>query len=595
MKRILLTLLIATVSITFGYTQNEGLVPDHLEYLALKDLYTNTLGDTWSNHSNWPISWPATATSAEFATWAGVGVSNGDVTSLQLGYNNLQGSLPSSLGNLTQLVYVGVNSNGLTGGIPTAMFSNAHNLQYFYVDHNQFSGPLPAWSGADFPYLQYLNVSFNQFSGTIPASYATLSLLALLDVTNNQLTYFPPEFGSMTWLYELRLSGNPLPAGPVPSWIGQMTGLNVLLMAGNNFTGTLPTWLGNLHQLNYLSLNSNNFTGHIPAELNQCTSLTVLDLLNNQLDDLSTDLRGLTQLGYLGLSNNQFKGAIPEWLGHLPALRQLYMNGNQFTRFQASFSELTNLTHLYIQDNQLKGSLPDVSKMPNLAVVNVANNQLSGVLPASLSGRNIYILDISHNQFTGQFPSISNWTALYSFSITGNHFNGAFPSAAGLNKLEYLEATGNEFSSIPASLLSLPKLGYTSFEANKLTGIDDLETEAAANHIHPGSGFYLFLDQNYLDFKTIGILGSLVVGGVPQLAFPQREINSSKKIGFNINSSLIIPSYPVQSTTSVVWEKKINGAWTDVTASTQDASHQIFQVNTATQQDAGTYRWKMTD
>jgi len=587
-KTVLLFLIIAIPA----YAQSQDVVPDALEYAALKDLYQNTNGGSWTNTTNWPTTWPATATSAEFGTWFGVGVYNGDVTSLQLGFNNLNGSISASLGNLTQLTYVGLNSNNLSGGFPAAALSNAHNLTHLYLDHNQLSGPLPAWSDADFLYMQYFNLSFNQFTGAVPASYTTFAYLDLLDLAYNQLTGFPSAFASMTWLRDLRLSGNPFPSGPMPSWIGLMSGLTTLLMEGNNFTGTIPASLGDLHNLQYLSLNSNQFTGSIPAALAGCTSMGALDLLGNQLDDMSNDLSAMTQLGYLGLSNNRFHGPIPEWFGHLPAMYQLYMNGNQFTSLPSSFSNLTNLAYIYLQDNQLTGSLPDVSRMTNLHTVNVARNKFSGSMPSSFSSRNIYFFDASDNQLSGEFPAISNWTRLVSLTITRNQFSGAFPSTAGLNALTFVEATANRFTSFPTTLLSLPAISYISFQGNQLTTIENFETEVAANHVHPGNLGILFIDQNQLDFKLIGTLGSL---GFPLFAFPQNEISDIKKVGFNENSALSIPSRPLQSTTAVIWEKNIGGTWSDVTANTEDATRKTFQRSSALLSDVGTYRWKMTD
>jgi len=577
---------------SFRLAQGQGVVPDALEYAALKDLYESTHGTDWNNNTNWPTTWPATATSAEFGTWIGVEVSNGDVTALRLAYNNLNGTIPASMGNLTQLTFVGLNSNSLSGGFPAASLSNAHGLVYLYMDHNQLSGPLPAWSGTDLQYMQYFNLSYNQFTGPIPASYATIPYLALLDLAANQLTYFPPEFASMTWLHDLRLSYNPFTPGPMPSWIGQMSGLNILLMEGNNFTGPMPSWLGDLRGLQYLSLNYNGFTGRIPPELNNCASMTALDLLDNQLDDLSTDLSALTQLGYLGLRNNQFHGAIPEWFGSLHSLSQAHLNGNQFTSFPSSFGNLTSLVYLYIQDNQLSGSLPDVSRMTNLAVLNASRNHLSGSIPPSFSNCNMYLFDVSDNQFSGEFPSITNWTNLAYLTIARNQFSGAFPSAAGLNGFLILDASFNYFTSFPASLLGLPAIAYISFYDNQLTAIDNLDSEAAAGHLQRPIGLaVLYIDYNQLDFKTIGTLSN---AGMPLDGLTQHKI-SDVKVAFIENDLLRIPTRPLQSTTTINWYKKAGASWVDVTADNEDSTRNTFLHAGSTLSDEGVYYWSMTD
>jgi len=586
-----LILFFALTGFQLAQAQGEGLVADQTEYLALKDLYIATIGNNWYNTANWPTTWPATATSAEFGTWFGVGVENGDVNSLMLYSNNLSGTVPASIGNLQSLQYMNIQSNQLTGSFPSSL-SNAHNLTSLVVQGNQFTGSLPTWSGTDFPYLQILYLNNNQFSGSVPASYATFPSMSQLFLNDNQLTgSLPSQFASMTWLQDFRTSGNLFTPGPIPSWIGQMSGLTILLMGGNNFTGTIPASLGNLHNLYYLSLNSNQLIGGIPPELSG-TAMTALDLLGNQLDDLS-GLSSMTQLGYLGLSNNRFQGPIPEWFGSLSNLQQIHLNGNKFTSLPSSFSNLTNLAYVYLQDNQLTGNFPDVSQMTNLNTLNIANNKFTGTLPPSFASLNLSFFEASYNQLSGPFPSISNWTNLTSLSLTGNRFSGAFPSATGLNSLTIVEASSNQFTSIPVSLLGLPMIAYLNFRDNKIAAIDNLDTEVAANHVHPPATLgWSYIDFNQLDFKPIGTLNSL---GFPLVVFPQNAISDVKNVAFNLNGSLSIPSRALQPTTTITWEKKEGGAWSDVTANTEDATHKTFLRSSAVLSDAGTYRWKASD
>lgn len=588
-----ITAQLGTCSVSMGSVSvTNGNVDDALEYTALKDLFLSTNNGTgWINKTNWPTSWPATATSAEFGTWFGVGVSEGDVTSLMLYSNNLSGTLPTSLGNLQALIYVNLQSNSLIGSLPSSL-SNAHNLTSFIIQANQLSGPMPAWSGTDFPFLQILYLNNNQFTGTIPPSYASFPSMSQLFLYGNQLTgTIPPEFATMTWLQDFRPGGNPFTPGPIPSWLGQMTGLTTLLLGGCNFTGTIPSSLGNLPHLSYLSLNYNQLTGGIPASLAN-TPIATLDILNNQLNDLSVDLSGMTHLSYLGLSNNQFHGALPEWFGNLPALASLIMDNNQLTSLPSSFSNLSHLTYLYLQNNLLAGNFPDVSQMTNLYVVNISHNQFSGSLPASLSGRNLYLFDAGFNQFSGPFPSISNWTILTSLTITGNQFSGAFPSVTGLNALTFLEATSNKFTSFPTSVLNLPSVGYVSFENNRINTIDNLQTDVAANNIHPASSLYMFIDQNQLDFKTIGTISSL---GFPVFAFPQHEINDVDTVSFTEWNQLAIPSRPRNTSTTITWFKKVDENWIDVTTQSADATLQTFLLSTSGQANTGQYYWSTTD
>src|SRR5260221_3329302 len=83
--------MIVTMMIISINSFSQNLVPDSLEFKALKDLYTNTDGSSWTTKTNWPTTWPSTATSAQFGTWYGVTVTNGDISTIAMANNNLTG------------------------------------------------------------------------------------------------------------------------------------------------------------------------------------------------------------------------------------------------------------------------------------------------------------------------------------------------------------------------------------------------------------------------------------------------------------------------------------------------------------------------
>src|SRR5689334_149549 len=74
-------------------------VPDDVEFALLKKFYDSLGGSAWTKKNNWPAagSWPATATSVQFATWYGITVVNGDITQIVMANNKLTGKLPSTI------------------------------------------------------------------------------------------------------------------------------------------------------------------------------------------------------------------------------------------------------------------------------------------------------------------------------------------------------------------------------------------------------------------------------------------------------------------------------------------------------------------
>jgi Leucine-rich repeat (LRR) protein len=93
--------------------------------LSLVDLYNNTGGPQWTNHTNW-------LSTAPLSTWYGVTAPNGRVTQLTLSGNNLTGVLSSSIGNLSALVDLELDNNSLSGSLPSTL-GNLSLLNYLHI------------------------------------------------------------------------------------------------------------------------------------------------------------------------------------------------------------------------------------------------------------------------------------------------------------------------------------------------------------------------------------------------------------------------------------------------------------------------------
>lgn len=260
-----------------GIGQHEGsgrVCPPTSQYDILAAIYEATNGPKWTNNDNW-------LTDAPLGEWYGVGTnSDGQVTSLNLGWNFLQGQIPPEIGGLSSLVYLRLGgSYALTGPLPEEVY--------------------------DLPALRTLSLGNFNLGGTLPPGIARLSQLE-----------------------SLYLGGSGL-GGPIPTDITQLANLRRLDLSYNDLLGPIPPELGKLTELQSLELSYNELAGGIPAELGDLTSLSRLELDNNRLDGaIPEELAKLVNLRTLSLHTNDLEGAIPAEFGALTDLESLWLAQN---------------------------------------------------------------------------------------------------------------------------------------------------------------------------------------------------------------------------------------------------------------------------
>ncbi|MBL8146525.1 MAG: tandem-95 repeat protein [Anaerolineae bacterium] len=266
---------------------------------ALVNLYNSTNGWAWTSNTGWLAN-------NSPCSWFGVYCDNGHVTSIGLGQNQLNGTLPT-LVPFSSLTYLNLSYNQLTGEIPELPGS----LQFVQLQSNQLTGNIPGLPAG----LQELDLGGNRLQGSIPALYAPLQSLRL---PVNQLTGTIPELpGSLLYL---EVSNNLL-EGNIPEL---PDGLIQLHAAFNQLEGSLPA---------------------LPA------SLESVILVRNQLSGNIPELPDGLQV--LGLGANRLEGTIPA----LPsALVDMSLRDNQLT---GTIPELPpGLYFLWLHNNQLSGEIP---------------------------------------------------------------------------------------------------------------------------------------------------------------------------------------------------------------------------------------------
>lgn len=601
----------------------EGLVPDAIEFAALKDLYDSLAGSGWTNKTGWPAagSWPASATSTQMDAWFGIVVTGGDITEINMSNNNLTGKIPASIGNLTKLknLYLLTNklngripssignltalenlslyNNMLTGSIPSTI-GNMTALRQLQLFSNQLSGPIPSEIG-NLPNLWMLRLYTNQLSGSLPSSMGSLSNLGYLEIAQNQFTgSIPATFSNLVNLLRIDLSNNQftgnLPdvsgwtkvttieigytqmSGTLPAALGTLTTLTNLRIYNSNFSGELP-YLGNLTNLQFLYLfgMANLTPAPIPDWVGNLGNLTHLMLMySNRTGELPESMRNLKKLQSLQLMGNQLTGDIPSWIGEYADLTTLYLHINQFTGpIPRSIGNLTKLSRIYLHQNKLTGTIPsEIGNLPLLFELFLSDNQLTGAMPSS----------------------IGNLTNLVTTFFYNNKLTGPFPDVTNLTKLEKLDGTNNQFTSIPSSVLNLPKLIQLKFNYNKLTSIPNIAQ--AVNKANLSAD----LMYNYLDFTDLEPLFATVPHGIKSLTYGGQyvtNLNGGTTVPVPQGSTLILQAPPKGTYTTVTWERQTGPTtWTNVNSLNEDPTGQTFKLSNVTSAINGyVYRVRMSN
>ena len=186
---------------------------------------------------------------------------------LRLQNNNLTGTIPGELGDLSALVELDLSGNALTGSLPAAL-SRLGNLELLHLQNNNLTGTILAELG-DLSALVDLDLSDNALTGSLPAALAKLSNLELLHLQNNNLTgTIPAELGDLSALINLDLSDNAL-TGSLPAALSKLGNLELLHLQNNELTGPIPAEYAalDMSHLHHLDLTGNDLTGTVTLTL----------------------------------------------------------------------------------------------------------------------------------------------------------------------------------------------------------------------------------------------------------------------------------------------------------------------------------------
>ena len=260
-----------------------GIVPS--EEQRVKQRYILSVFHFATNGDFWHTKWLDPERSE--CEWFGVtcNTKNSIIERIDIGENNVTGTIPNEIVSLSNLISLNVSSNNITGTIPSRFFDFLTDLETLHMQQNQMSGKIPERSFlVTQSALRSLDLGTNQFTGMFPFFYNVESVrfgfnnltsfdslyttdsqsLREFSGYHNELTGTLPTVWNANELIELDLGYNYL-SGTIPQDLWDLESLKTLWLDHCNLTGPLPS-SSKSASMHRLWLDSNLLSGAIPVD-----------------------------------------------------------------------------------------------------------------------------------------------------------------------------------------------------------------------------------------------------------------------------------------------------------------------------------------
>ncbi|XP_028794117.1 receptor-like protein EIX1 [Neltuma alba] len=244
-------------------------------------------------------------------------VNTSSLQHIDMSESGLYGRIPLDLGDMPNLLWLDLSRTyDLTASCSQLFRKRWEKIQIINLKDNKVHGKLPSSLG-NMTSLTRLYLDSNAIEGSIPSSIRELCNLNRFSSSRNNMTGNLPEIleGTQTCPFKkplhnlqyLVLRDNQL-GGKIPYWLGQLENMIGIDLSHNLFEGPIPTSFGSMKNLNILQLGKNKFNGTLPESLGQLSTLSGLDVSSNQLEGIISEIHfsKLTNLIFLDLSFNSF-------------------------------------------------------------------------------------------------------------------------------------------------------------------------------------------------------------------------------------------------------------------------------------------------
>ena len=135
-------------------------------------------GDYWINSTNWNEGDPCSLITPWFGiTCFNISQTQTSIQSINLPNNNLTNQIPSNITALSNLAFLYMDENEISGNLPDFLFTSNFPLQILILGSNELTGTISEEIGSLAATLTYLDLQQNSLSGSLPNSFYYLNLL----------------------------------------------------------------------------------------------------------------------------------------------------------------------------------------------------------------------------------------------------------------------------------------------------------------------------------------------------------------------------------------------------------------------------------
>jgi Leucine-rich repeat (LRR) protein len=327
--------------------------------------------------------------------------------------NYFTGSISSNFSALSRLRLFAVDANYLSGTIPNIFFTaELQDLVVFNVSDNLLTGSfLSEYNETLYPsQLQEIMLDSNFLTGTLPSHLSTFAdTIVVFSFNDNEFSgTIPNEYQQFVALKEFFAQNNNL-KGSITVLLNSTIPKSVVNidLSNNQFTGLMSTsFFLNNNNLSTFAAVANCLSGSVPDNICNAQSLTAL-----ALDGISTAEKCrdyiLPDTNFDGFYPKYFlEGTVPVCLFSLPSLQSLHLSGNGLTgSFPDSLNISNSLEYLSLSHNVITGTIPDYIQRHSWSKLDLSYNKLTGTLSTSFMLPESTSLSLQVNRLSGSVPS----------------------------------------------------------------------------------------------------------------------------------------------------------------------------------------------